>query len=52
MKKILKKVTGMTDLIIKHRGSWHGVLPVTKVIGDKTKYSRKGLKRKSNDFEE
>jgi hypothetical protein len=52
MKKIIKKVTVMTELILKQRGSWHGVLPVTKVIGDKTKYSRKGLKRKSNDFEE
>lgn len=52
MKKIIKKVTAMTELILKQRGSWHGVLPVTKVIGDKTKYSRKGRKHKNSDFVE
>jgi hypothetical protein len=39
-----KKKTSKTDpieAVRASRGSWFGVNPVTKVIPDKTKYSRK-----------
>lgn len=34
------------------RGSWNGVNPVTKIIPDKTKYSRKKKHKKENKEEE
>ena len=31
------------------RADWNGVMPVTRVVPDKTKYDRNSMKRESND---
>jgi hypothetical protein len=31
------------------RADWNGVMPVTRVVPDKTKYNRNRMKRGSND---
>ncbi|MBQ8964066.1 MAG: hypothetical protein IJ089_09735 [Clostridia bacterium] len=31
------------------RADWNGVVPVTRVVPDKTKYDRNRMKRESND---
>ena len=54
-KKNKKKDTVQSDItfldaIKSQRGSWNGVNPVTKVIPDKTKYSRK--KKYKTDYRE
>jgi hypothetical protein len=36
-----KRARSMTELMLAQRGSWWGVNPVTRVVRDKTKYTRK-----------
>lgn len=35
----------------KNRGSWNGVIPVTRVVEDKTIYNRKRFGRAGRGFE-
>lgn len=45
------KVKSNIELMKSIRGSWHGINPVTKVIKDKTKYTRK-IKHKGSVLNE
>lgn len=46
MKKNKKKKKTTIDYLSKIRNSWNGINPVTRVVPDKTKYSRKQKHKK------